>query len=35
MPEPDYNPGDPPSFWAWFLALTVVLALVLWYAACS
>jgi hypothetical protein len=35
MPEPDYNAGDPPGFWPWFIALTLALALALWYAACS
>jgi hypothetical protein len=35
VPEPDYNAGDPPGFWPWFIALTLVLGLALWYAACS
>jgi hypothetical protein len=35
VPEPDYNAGDPPGFWPWFVALTLALALALWYAACS
>ena len=35
MPEPDYNLGEPPGFFPWFVALTIVIALALWYAACS
>lgn len=35
MPEPDYNAGDPPGFWVWFLALAVAIGLALWYASCS
>jgi hypothetical protein len=35
MPEPNYNAGDPPGFWPWFVAIVVLLSLLLWYAACS
>ncbi len=35
MPEPDYNPGEPAGFWPWFVTFSIVIALFLWYAACS
>ncbi len=34
MPEPDYNAGDPPGCWPWFVAFSILLALFLWYTAC-
>lgn len=35
MPEPGYNPGEPPPFWVWIAGLVLVIVVATMIQSCT